>query len=224
METRPDINSLIQSCRNEELGAVKNMVEVDGIDVNATAVYHFYSPLLGGDFPLFAAAENCNFQLVEYLIAKGANVNSRTSVQNQHRIHAGMTPLQAAVSLRNDIGSLKRRAAVELLVSNGADTSALNTNGNPMWELCREDQPDVTLLLMELGMSVTQKSRETGLTMLHRWAASTNPAAASIIQLILAKGADLKAVNEQGIFPLYVATVGLTCNESRKLSNIGTKH
>jgi len=68
-----------------------------------------------------------------------------------------------------------------------------------MWELCQEDQPDVTLLLIELGMNVTQKSRVTGITMLHRWAASANPAATSIIELILAKGADVKAPNKQGI-------------------------
>ncbi len=68
-----------------------------------------------------------------------------------------------------------------------------------MWELCQEDQPDVTLLLIELGMSATQKSRVTGITMLHRWAASANPAATSIIKLILAKGADVKAPNKQGI-------------------------
>jgi len=82
-----------------------------------------------------------------------------------------------------------------------------------MWELCKKDQPDVTRLLIELGMGVSLKSRGTGITMLHRWAASGDPVATSIIELILAKGADVKALNKQGISPLYTAAVGLTYTE-----------
>jgi len=210
-----EINSLIRACRNEELGAVKRLIEVTGIDVNATAAdepTYRDSSLFRGDTPLLAAAGNCSLKLLKYLIGKGANVNTRTG-KDEGKFD-GMSPLHAAVSLRQNIDSSQRRAAVELLVSNGADPSALNTKGNPMWELCREDEPDVTLLLIELGMNVTQKSRVTGITMLHRWAASADPAATSIIQLILAKGADVKALNKQGISPLHTAAVGLTSEES----------
>jgi len=210
-----EINALIRACRNEELGAVKKILEGTGINVNATAaeeIIYRGSPLSRGDNPLLAAAGNCSLKLIKYLIGKGANVN--THIGKDKGKFDVMSPLQAAVSLRQDIDSSQRKAAIELLISNGADPSALNAKGNPMWELCREDEPDVTLLLIELGMNVTQKSRVSGITILHRWAASADPAAASIIQLILAKGADVKALNKQGISPLYTAAVGLTKEES----------
>jgi len=216
----PDVNALIQACRKEELGAVKEIVEGTGIDVNAIAKYKYGG--LHGDFPLLAAAENCNLQLIKYLIGKGANVNACTG-RNQGKYN-GMTPLQAAVSSRRDIDSSQRRATVELLVSNGADISALNAEGTPLWELCEEDQPDVTRRLIELGMNVCVKQKSpdfnsrSGITMLHHWAASVHPAATSIIELILAKGADLKALNKHGISPLNVAAVGLPSHEASNTS------
>ncbi len=175
---KPDIETLIRACRKEELGTIKEIMEESEIDVNAIAKHGCIDgPLIPGDFPLVAAAGNCNLLLIKFLMGKGAHVNSRTGEDNG--ISNGMTPLQAAVAFRQDIDSSQRKAAVKLLVSNGADPSALNNNGTPMWELCQENQPDVTLLLIELGMSVTQKSRARGITMLHRWAASANPAATS---------------------------------------------
>jgi len=216
-----EINSLIRACRNDELGTVKKILEETVINVNVKAAdepTYRDTSLLQGDTPLIAAAGNCNLKLIKYLIGKGANVNTCTG-ENEGKFD-GMSPLQAAVSLRRDIDSSQRRAAIELLVSNGADRpSALNAKGNPLWELCEEDQPNLTSLLIELGMSATQKSRVTGITMLHRWAAFADPAAVSIIQLILAKGADVKALNKQGISPLYVAAVGLTSEESSNQSD-----
>jgi len=75
------------------------------------------------------------------------------------------------------------------------------------------DQPDVTLLLIELGMSVTQKSYLTDITLLHRWAASSDPAAISIIELALSKGADVKVLSNHRISPLNMAAIGLPSNE-----------
>jgi len=220
-DQEPDINALIHACRKEELGAVKEMVEEAGIDVNAVAKYSFFGRLLKGEFPLFAAAGICNLQLIKYLISKGANVNAYTG-QNEGK-YSRMTPLQAAVSSRQDIDSSQRRSAVELLISNGADLSALNDDGTPLWELCEEDQPDVTRFLIEQGMNVcaTQKSHNpcrSGITMLHHWAASVHPAATSIIELILTKGADVKVLNNSGISPLNVAAVGLPSNETSNAS------
>ena len=64
-----------------ELNAVKIIVESDGFDVNATTT-HYYGPVatlgintITGASPLFVAAGNCNFEIVKYLIEKGANVN-----------------------------------------------------------------------------------------------------------------------------------------------------
>ena len=100
------------------------MIEVAKIDVNAIARYEYCGPLLQGDFPLLAAAGNCNFLLIKYLIGKGANVNSRAGLNEG--ICNGMSPLQAVVAFRRDIDSVHIKAAVKLLASNGADPSALN--------------------------------------------------------------------------------------------------
>jgi len=156
---------------------------------------------------------NCNLELIKYLNGKGANVNSRTACRNEAK-YDGMSPLQATITLLRDVKSFQRiRAAIELLVSKGADPSALNAKGNPMWQLCEVYHSDVTRLLIELGMSVTQKCPDSGITILHHWAASTDPASTSMIELLLTKGVDVKALDNEGISPLYAAAIGLTSND-----------
>jgi len=80
---KPDIDALIRACRNEGLGAVKEIMEEAEIDVNAIAKHgSIGGSLLIGDSPLVAAAGSCNLILIKYLIGQGANVNYRTGPNN----------------------------------------------------------------------------------------------------------------------------------------------
>lgn len=212
--SRQDIKSLMKACIEDDIEAVKFIVEGarPGIDVNTTFSNYGDWPIIHqGASPLFIAACNCNLELIKYLIGKGANVNSRTSCRYEEK-YDGISPLQAAVSLRREVDFIKRKIAIELLISKGADPSALNSKGTPMWQFCEVDQSDVMRLLIELGMSVVQKCPDSGITMLHYWASSANPASTSLIELLLTKGADVKALDNKGISPLYAAAIGLTSN------------
>lgn len=209
---------LLEYCAIGDLNAVKIVAESSGFDVNATAT-HYYGPAatLGINTiewasPLFVAAGNCNFEIVKYLIEKGANVNYIPPVENA-RAFRGMSPLHAAVSLRTDFEFQRRKPVIELLISNGADPSALTgPNKLPFWTICSTKEANVTILLVESGMNLKERCPCSDRTILHHWASSSEgpPAqeAVSVVDLLLAKGTDLKALDQDGLSPLNIAAIG----------------
>lgn len=90
---------LLIACEDDDLEAVRVLVEEEGADVNATHYYKFRGNInkIFGVSPLFVAAANCNIEIVKCLVGKGADVNSNTDVE-QNLLFAGLTPLHAAVS------------------------------------------------------------------------------------------------------------------------------
>jgi len=207
---------LLRTCGTGKLEAVEMLVRRLGADVNATAAYRFQSAgetiTIEGASPLFVAAGNCNLEVTKYLIDQGANVNSLTTVNNQK--YAGMSPLHAAVSLRRDKNWFEKKAIVELLISNGADASSLTTTGSSMWMLCHEEHIERHLLI-DLAVSLTQLFPGKNCSALHHFASSHGFACAfvkdttvPIVELLLAKGADPKALDFYGLTPLNIAAVG----------------
>ncbi len=79
-----------------------------------------------------------------------------------------------------------------------------------MWTLC-EDEPDLVMLLINLGMSLTQRCTERK-TIWHHWASSQNEGAVFVVELLLEKGADHKAVDYYGITPLNAAAFFRYCH------------
>lgn len=80
-----------------------------------------------------------------------------------------------------------------------------------MWTLCPKEEPALTILLVNLGMSLTQRRKVTGGTILHHWASSNgsfDQDTVPVIELLLAKGADLEALDKFGLTPLNVAAIG----------------
>jgi len=128
-------SQLLITCEAGELDTVKIIIEGMDADVNATAAYRFESAgktiTMEEAPPLFVAAGNCNLEIAKYLIDKGANVNSRT--RSSCLNYVGMSPLHAAFSLRPDNNGPLKRAMIEMLISSGADVTALTDNGLTIW-------------------------------------------------------------------------------------------
>jgi len=203
---------LLEACGAGEFEAVKTIVEELGADVNATGAYSFESAgetvTVVGASPLFVAAGNCNLEISTYLIGKGGNVNSRTTVSMDE--YAGMVPLHAAISLRQDKKWSQKKAIVKLLISNGADASVLTASGSSMWMLCHDLDVEVDLLT-KFAVSLTQQFPGKNCAALHFFASSNCSAygnAVPIVELLLSKGVDPKALDFYGLTPLNVAAIG----------------
>jgi len=156
------------------------------------------------DQDMFAAIKADNKQEVERLIAAGANVN----VQNDQG--DGLTPLGWAAVW----GSNK---TAELLIARGADVNAGGRNRNtPLHVAAYNGQKETVVLLLGKGANVNAMTK-AGWTPLHKaleWLAlpyiskeaspSRIAAAGDIMELLIAKGADVNA-SVQGIMPIHWA-------------------
>lgn len=116
---------LMDVCEGGNLKAAKYLVEKKGADVHAhtgyiemqTSIFGRSESAEGRLTPLFFAAKSGNGELIEYLAAKGADVNARSGY--------GATPLMHAV----DAGHLE---AVKTLIALGAKVNAaMNSSLTP---------------------------------------------------------------------------------------------
>lgn len=130
MPVEMNIACLIQVCGGHELQTVKTIIEKRGVNVNATGIHYLRKTYersppqflkIKGVSPLFVAAGYCNLEIVEYLIEKGANVNSRSTVHDYWTEYGGMSPLFSAISLQPHLEFSKRKAVIELLLAKGAN-------------------------------------------------------------------------------------------------------
>lgn len=108
---------------------------VEGVDVNGHAGFasHYMHPAL------IQAAANDHIQVIQFLLANGADVNVRG--------RDNLTPLMAA----SDAG---HQEIVRLLISNGADVNAVNSSGKSALIFAsdpRDPHPEVVKLLQRAG-------------------------------------------------------------------------
>jgi len=226
---------LIIACQLGELDSVKRLVETWGVDVRASAKYYSDSPhddsrrivfekatpLFEKATPLFVAAFHGHNQIVRYLLKKGADVSAKTSSYNS--VHNGLTPLYGAVyewyiSPKSLLELQKERSdIVMILVEFGADPIADSfrpSEGQPMWmeEMCGVE---ATIELINHGLDLEKRNRRTGETLLHHWASCphefiTEEDSLAIVSLLVVKGADLLARDDEGLTPLQKAENNLS--------------
>ncbi|MEH1854478.1 MAG: ankyrin repeat domain-containing protein [Nostoc sp.] len=142
---------------------------------------------MAGRNTLDIAVEQGNKQVVELLIAKGADVNARTNY--------GETPLHLAAEQGN-------KQVVELLIAKGADVNArtnywfwLNHNGEtPLHLAAEQGNKQVVELLIAKGADVNAKNNDD-MTPLHL------AYDLDVVKLLIAKGADANAKNNDDMTP-----------------------
>jgi len=161
------ITRLIKACDKGDLEAVTRLVEFWGVKVNATATFHFVfqgepQKVLGAP-PLFVAAYRGHYEIVRYLIQKGADIFAKTSDHNDSCL-AGLTPLYGSVASSDSTISTRQQDAIVrcLLESAGSNSSALLTTSEsprlrPIWRMpgCG---PEATITLIKYGMSFNERS------------------------------------------------------------------
>lgn len=145
--------------------------------------------------PLHVAAGGKNIEIVELLLAKGAQVDEEGE--------AGQTPLMAAAC-----GGTKE--IVALLLEKGADINArgrnfqTNENSETLLHIAaRCGKTEIADLLIARGMDVNARNDE-GKTPLHE--AARNGFAA-LAGLLLSKGAQVDAKDQRGMTPLLDAAM-----------------
>jgi ankyrin len=158
---------------------------------------------LQGKTPLHTACEQVHVDVVELLISHGAIVSESTTTRwtpilftagktDQYRFEEIPTRLQLA----------------KLLVLDGADTCAVISDGlTALHRIARSGEAELVRYLIEQGEDACAATSD-GETSLHSACSLSNPSkqpqAASIVQMLIDHGADLKAKDNTGATPLFL--------------------
>jgi len=222
---------LIMACHYGEYDSVEHIVERWWADVRSPGVYHYKTGRQNSTkfqaTPLFVAAINSHSKIVHYLIRKRADVFTKATINRELELtpfQAAFVNFQGAHSPTFDrIRNSEQESVIRYLFIAGADPSELFSDGTPIWEMnkffasCGIDQsqlggdPEAIMLLIELGMVLTQRSPTTGRTILHHCARLTHEKnSLAAVKLLLSKGVDLHAFDNDRLTPILSAAIG--CN------------
>jgi len=216
------------ACDRGNLDSVKHIVEKWQVDVNATGAYYIFNrpefDLQALDAsPLFVAAYQCHYEVVRYLVEKGANIFAETSEDGCLRL-SGLTPFYASIvaSLYSTISTRQQGAIVRFLLESAGSTSSALARltacekplQTPFWNMCRSRYigPEATVTLVKYGMSLNERSIFG--TILTHWASeslcfndgSHEGSLLELVQLLVEKGADL-SLDDNGYTPLFLAAM-----------------
>ena len=177
---------LFSAIAENKLEAVGKMVNpsffglMKGADVNGSQA--------SGWTPLMLASYKGYKEIVELLIAKGADVNARDDNGKTALLEA-LNPMHRELE-KND------KEIAKLLIAKGADVNAKNNNGQtPLMFAANTGCKDIVELLVAKGADLNVRN-EFGDTLLMLAAAYGRHR--DVAELLLAKGADINAKNEKG--------------------------
>jgi len=141
-----------------------------------------------GETPLHHAVIMATPQMVEFLIAHGADVNQRD--------RDGWTPIMSAAYL-------DKQDEVRILAAHGADLNAQSAqNLTALGVAIQYGKNDAALALLELGADASKAVGDGGYTPLMLATANHDQ---PLVQALLKKGADVNARNSGGVTALMIA-------------------
>ncbi|MBN2312163.1 MAG: ankyrin repeat domain-containing protein [Candidatus Hydrogenedentes bacterium] len=166
--------------------------------------------------PMSDAIRNVSLPDVRKHLDAGFDANGpATEHGSGNTLHyAAMTARQA---LKDDASGEKRQAyqnIVKWLIGAGAGLEALNDNGKtPLHLAVLEEADAVAEVLLEYGADVNARSKPEGMTPLYIDLSSFDPNDkydTGLLELLLARGADVNIANADGVTPLHrAATNGM---------------
>ncbi|KAK6540060.1 hypothetical protein TWF694_008890 [Orbilia ellipsospora] len=168
---------LFRAASSGKIEVVRLLLATGRIDANAKDRYAQMSPL-------HYAAESGDRGVVQLLLDKGVNIESKDK--------SGQTPLSRAASL-------KHADAVQLLLEKGADVESKDHNGHtPLSHAAVSGAETVIRLLLAKGVNIESRDNE-GRTPLSHAACSWWEAT---VQVLLEKGANTESRDSDGLTPV----------------------
>ena len=219
---------LVDSALNGDLAKIKQLVEQQGVDVNAQ-----YSST-GGTALMYASLRG-HLEIVKYLISKGADVNAKNddgwtalmyaSLRGHLEIVKYLISKGADINAKNDNGLTALMAAsgdkgkleiIKALVegkggllsvfSKGADVNAQDDNGETaLMRACANGKLEIVKYLISKGADVNAKitvAQHKGLTAL---IGDSFRGYLEVVKYLVSKGADINAKSDSGMTALNVA-------------------
>jgi ankyrin repeat protein len=148
-------------------------------------------PLLSGETPLMAAADNGDLEAARLLIDSGANVNANEK-------NGGQTALMWAAAERAS-------AIVRLLVERGADVRARSKGGfTPLLFAAQQGDVESGRVLLQAAADVNERTAAGDMTVLMVAVASSN---AAFARLLLDSGANANLADRNGYTALHFAAL-----------------
>ena len=178
---------------------------------------------LSGQTPLHMAAFSGNDDIVTWLLASGASTEIRNSDGRTPLFLAAeagrlstvklLTARNADLLVRDNNGTTVLHRVIEAgqvdvatyLISHGADIFALDRSGRSAFQFAVEGGPELVDSLVTSGMVNLRDN--AGNTLLHL--AASYGAGDRIVQILIAKGADVNAVNAMGETPADMSKAAL---------------
>lgn len=190
------VDAFVTAAGKGDVATVRQMLDEDPLLANAVQ----RSETSTGR-PLTAAARGLHRDVVELLVARGADVNAT--------LDDGTAPLHAlgdADALGNQQLSAARVAMIEFLLAHGANVSARDDNGmTPLHRSAGDARAAAVLLEHHADVKASDGS---GNTPLHQAVVSRSDHSAAV-RLLVEHGADVNARNHLGMTPLMIASRNL---------------
>jgi ankyrin repeat protein/mono/diheme cytochrome c family protein len=177
-------SALILAARKPGNGSTVRLLVEGGAPVNAANVF--------GATPLMAAVAAQDTDTVRLLLERGADMNAKPNMDDNGFLWGGgRTPLMWAAFLGNE-------ALVKLLLERGAKVDDFAVVGSALTQAGWAGHAGVAKLLLEAGAQVDQRDLVANYTPLH-WAASSERADPALVDLLIARHADVNAEGGQPV-------------------------
>ncbi len=221
---------LLLACSFGNLEDVKHIVKNWGVDVRTAGKIYLPLPresqfeldiVIEKATPLFVASLYGHLSIARYLLEEGADLSAKTSTRSCPQLD-GLTPLHAPFRFLPESSDwVTAMEIVQFLLQSGADPSVLPADGFPIWtspimtSCYFEFVFEVATELINHGLDLEQRCPH-GKTMMHYWShlswcssieekEDAVPYSLAIVKLLLEKGADPMARDEEGLTPILTA-------------------
>jgi tetratricopeptide (TPR) repeat protein len=202
----PRVKEILKGSITWGVPTLKNMTPWQSSWIYEGAMEYVYELIAKDLTPLELAVLGGRKDVVESLIAKGADINAKNKY--------GDTPLITAV-FNN------KTEMAELLIAKGADINAKNPIGlTPLHLAAGGGLKEVAELLIAKGADINAKDQLLGLTPLHL---AADGGLKEVAELLIAKGADINAKDKDGKTPLQLAEDNLHMDVADLLKKHGAR-